>query len=68
MSKLKLKKLGYKSPDTLDALAITFTDDDGDEPQKIITITESQMSNKVDNLYNKGKVLKKECNDPFAPM
>ena len=68
MSKVKLKKLGYKSPDVLDALAITFTDDEGDEPQKIITVTKSQMTSKVQSFNSNHKIPPKQSLDPFAPM
>lgn len=67
MSKVKMKKLGYKSPDTLDALALTFTDDDGTPKEKIVTTTKSQRSD--DNNYNRHHNIKpepKKCSDPYA--
>jgi hypothetical protein len=66
MSKIKMKKMGYKSPDTLDALALTFTEDDGSPQQKIKTITQSQMADMINN--DSGKVPVKQLTDPFAPI
>ncbi len=69
MSKIRMKKAGYKSPDTLDALALTFTDDDGSEQQKIVTITPSQMAARVDsNKPYSNRIPPKQSNDPFAPI
>jgi hypothetical protein len=65
MSKIKMKKMGYKSPDTLDALALTFTEDDGSEQQKIITITKSQMADKFNN-HNRTPA--KQSTNPFSPI
>jgi len=65
MNKLKMKKLGYHSPDTLDALALTFTDDDGNEKVKITTVTKSQMA---DKMYKYNKSTAEKSSEPFAPI
>ncbi len=62
MSKVKMKKSGYRSPNNLDALALTFTDNDGEPETKIKTITKSQMANQD------MEVPVKESKDPFAAI
>lgn len=64
MSKVKLKKEGYKSPNALDALALTFSEDDGTPKQKIVTLTKSQREN--DNNSYSRKI--NESSNPFSAI
>ena len=65
MSKVKMKKKGYRSPNCADALSLTFFEDDGSEQTKITTITKSQMA---DKMYKYDKKTVKKSSDPFSPI
>jgi len=66
MSKRRMKQKGHKSPNSADALALTFTDDDGGERVAIKTLTKSQREQ--GGLSNYRKTIIKKASDPFAPI
>ena len=62
MSKKIMKKKGYKSPNTMDAFALTFTDDIGEQSLPIKTITKAQIAAR-----EQGQTVKK-ISDPYAAV
>jgi hypothetical protein len=63
MSKVKMKKLGYKSPNTADAFSLTFYNDDGSEQVAIKTTLPSQRENNYNRKQNQT-----ESFEPFSAI
>lgn len=72
MSKKEMRKLGYKSPNAMDAAALTFVEFDDSLSTKVETITKAQAIQIIDKDKTDEEVLtyqnKPVCRDPHAPI